>query len=265
VIEPPIGDDVPAFELPASKNRLNRVGDALRNGPIDEADESLFRSFLAVYGAALDDVGDALRAVGFEPTSRVKNRQTIIEKLNRQTSTNLTRIRDIAGCRVVLPIEVGVDRQDEVVKQLIELFGHGAKVIDRRAEPMAGYRAVHLEIQWRAIPIEVQVRTAAQHLWAEAFERFGDRVGREIRYPTPSAGAEPIVTTMDSDSVGIHSDLIAASDLIDSFERLERGLVERVLPEQHVGDTSWSDFVEEVDGLRSTILTFLVNLANRVD
>jgi ppGpp synthetase/RelA/SpoT-type nucleotidyltranferase len=36
------------------------------------------------------------------------------------------------------------------------------KLIDRRLDPRAGYRAVHLEIRREGILLEVQVRTALQ-------------------------------------------------------------------------------------------------------
>ena len=37
-------------------------------------------------------------------------------------------------------------------------------------------------------PIEVQVRTEWQHLWAEWFERLADQYGRGIRYGDPPVG-----------------------------------------------------------------------------
>lgn len=54
--------------------------------------------------------------------------------------------------------------------------------IDRRAEPSSGYRAMHVIVFPDGLPVEVQVRTELQDLWAQAFERLGDRWGRAIRY-----------------------------------------------------------------------------------
>lgn len=56
---------------------------------------------------------------------------------------------------------------------------------DRRDAPSAGYRAVHLVVTWDGCPLEVQVRTAPQHVWANAMERLADRVGRGVRYGDP--------------------------------------------------------------------------------
>jgi len=49
-------------------------------------------------------------------------------------------------------------------------------------------------------PIEVQIRTEWQHLWAEWFERLADQYGRGIRYGVPPQtggdGAQEIVDSM---------------------------------------------------------------------
>lgn len=78
--------------------------------------------------------------------------------------------------------------QDGVVAQLCTLFGdedRAPKIIDRRAVPMHGYRAVHVIVFPDGEPIEIQVRTARQHEWAELFEKLADLVGRGIRYGEP--------------------------------------------------------------------------------
>lgn len=91
-----------------------------------------------------------------------------------------------SGMRIVC----GFDRrgQDDLVEQIVALFSDGVrapKVIDRRAKPMHGYRAVHVVVFPEGAPIEIQVRTAWQHEWAEFFEKLADRVGRGIRYGEP--------------------------------------------------------------------------------
>jgi ppGpp synthetase/RelA/SpoT-type nucleotidyltranferase len=84
--------------------------------------------------------------------------------------------------------------QDRVVEQIREVFVDGArmpKLIDRRVQPVQGYRAVHVIVYPDAYPIEVQVRTEWQHLWAEWFERLADQYGRGIRYgDPPSTGGD---------------------------------------------------------------------------
>ena len=75
-----------------------------------------------------------------------------------------------------------------MVKQIVALFDDGSrvpKIVDRRAEPMHGYRAVHVIVFPEDAPIEIQVRTEWQHEWAEFFEKLADRIGRGIRYGEP--------------------------------------------------------------------------------
>lgn len=84
--------------------------------------------------------------------------------------------------------------QDELVDRLVATFADEArapKVIDRRAEPSHGYRAVHIIVFPGSVPVEIQVRTRLQHEWADMFEKLADRVGRGIRYgQTPRISAE---------------------------------------------------------------------------
>jgi ppGpp synthetase/RelA/SpoT-type nucleotidyltranferase len=84
----------------------------------------------------------------------------------------------------------GFDRggQDVLVAGLADLFSgerRTPRVVDRRAEPVQGYRAVHVIVFPQGIPIEIQVRTRWQHEWAELVEKLADRVGRGIRYGEP--------------------------------------------------------------------------------
>ncbi len=46
---------------------------------------------------------------------------------------------------------------------------------DYRDLPAGQYRAVHLVLGEPSRRVEVQIRTVAQHLWADACERFGER------------------------------------------------------------------------------------------
>jgi ppGpp synthetase/RelA/SpoT-type nucleotidyltranferase len=118
---------------------------------------------------------------------RVKTLKTTMEKLHRQPDLrSLAQIRDLAGLRIVVH-GTRVDQDDVVARVAARLpdDDRPVKVIDRRLDPRAGYRAVHLEIRREGILIEVQVRTALQHQWAELFERTADRLGRGLRYGEP--------------------------------------------------------------------------------
>jgi hypothetical protein len=55
-------------------------------------------------------------------------------------------------------------------------------VIDRRERPSHGYRAMHVVVQQQGKPVEIQVRTRLQHLWAELSEKLSDVEDPSIKY-----------------------------------------------------------------------------------
>jgi ppGpp synthetase/RelA/SpoT-type nucleotidyltranferase len=148
---------------------------------------------------------------------RVKTIKTTLEKLARQPHLkSIAQIRDFAGLRVV--VHDGRSAQDDVARRIAALFPDATrppKFIDRRADPRAGYRAVHLEVRRDGVAIEVQIRTSLQHRWAELFERAADRLGRGLRYGEQVAGITP-----GTPIAGLVRALQLAADLIDQFERV---------------------------------------------
>jgi len=130
----------------------------------------------------LDHVERRLVNLGFEPGTRVKTTQVLIEKLQRE-SCRLSQVQDLAGARVVVP---HLTAQDEAVSLMVEEFNRTGtrqcKIIDRRARPSHGYRAVHVIAYIETIPVEIQVRTKLEDAWAQIFESVADRWGRQMRY-----------------------------------------------------------------------------------
>ncbi len=116
----------------------------------------------------------------YKVTGRLKNYRTIREKLIR-SNLRLSKIRDIIGCRIVIPNSLEI--QDSVVDEILALHPNGKfRVIDRRVLSNHGYRAVHIELRQDGLISEVQVRTQIQDLWATTSEAFGELVGRGFRY-----------------------------------------------------------------------------------
>lgn len=133
------------------------------------------RSFAEAYEEVLAAVRRATRS---EPTGRpAKSTSSIVEKLCRET-IRLSQMQDIAGCRLVVK---DVRAQNEVVEQLREALPE-ALVVDRRAKPSHGYRAVHAIATAHGKPIEIQVRTELQHLWAQLSEKLSDVIDPAIKY-----------------------------------------------------------------------------------
>lgn len=172
------------MQLPISRNALDRLGQRLSQPDrATDADYDLLRQVLHVYEAALSSVRIELEALGFAVANRLKTTSTLVEKLHRERGMKLTRVQDVAGARVVVR-GTRID-QDEAVASIVAVFAGAAKppqIRDRRSKPSAGYRAVHVIVFPGNLPVEVQVRTELQHLWAQVFERLGDAWGRAIRY-----------------------------------------------------------------------------------
>jgi hypothetical protein len=168
--------------LPISRSAVERLGKRLvtQLWPAPEDVEMLQRVLLD-YGQALEEaVG--LIAAEFESTSRLKTTGSTIAKLHRLGGSMLKSIVDLAGMRIVR--DMNRSEQDDLVRKVSALLGRerSPQIIDRRLDPRFGYRAVHIVARVRGLPVEVQVRTARQHQWAEVFEKLADKVGHGIKY-----------------------------------------------------------------------------------
>jgi ppGpp synthetase/RelA/SpoT-type nucleotidyltranferase len=169
--------------LPVSKSALDRLGVRLASSDsISESDLQELAIVASAYQSALDRAKLHLGQLGYSATTRVKTTGTLIEKLQRE-SARLSQVQDLAGARIVV---VNRAKQNDAVNEIREVFerleGGGCKVIDRRENPSYGYRAVHLVVRLESVPIEIQVRTDLQDIWAQITEKLADRWGRGIRY-----------------------------------------------------------------------------------
>jgi putative GTP pyrophosphokinase len=161
------------------------------------------RSFRDAYETVVRTAREQLL---LEPTGRsAKSTSSIIEKLRRE-SIRLGQVQDIAGCRIVVS---DVLEQDRAVNSLCGVFS-GASVVDRRANPSYGYRAVHVIVPVSGKAIEIQVRTRLQHLWAELSEKYADILDLSIKY-----GGGPRV---------IRQGLADTSDFVARYENRETTL-----------------------------------------
>lgn len=159
------------------------------------------------------DVADALsKEFALQNTSRLKTRNTLVEKLVRE-KTNLVNMDDVAGVRLDAQACGVASRsaQDEVRDHVVRRFPD-CKVKDRRRSPNFGYRAVHVVVRHERRLIEVQIRTERQHQWAEMTEKLGDLVGRGLRY------GEATDNTMAGQ---MHEALLTLADLIESLEEAQ--------------------------------------------
>jgi len=144
------------------------------------------QAVLELARSRLDGLAEATGTSQLHVSQRAKTTQTIIEKLRRQGNMYLARMQDLAGIRIVGMISFA--DQDRLAAEVARWFPadpRAAKIIDRRAKPSYGYRAVHVTVSLDGLNIEVQIRTFIQHVWADLMERLADRFGRQIRYGGP--------------------------------------------------------------------------------
>jgi len=122
---------------------------------------------------------------------RLKRMPTIIDKLKRYPSMQLTTMQDIGGVRAVLSAPPDVYKLATEYKS-IGRFDH--ELVDEKdyiANPRDedGYRSLHLIYKYQNIRnpsydglrLELQLRTKLQHTWATAVETMGTFLGQALK------------------------------------------------------------------------------------
>jgi ppGpp synthetase/RelA/SpoT-type nucleotidyltranferase len=198
--------------LPTSRSQINKLGKRLAaKADISSEDAQLLEDLIACHQEALERARPRLdglaEVIGTEPlsiTSRPKTTGTIVGKLRRSPHGPLASIQDLAGFRIVGGFSF--DQQNHLRDEIMRRFPPDPRAPDykdRRAEPSYGYRAVHVLVCLEDVNIEIQIRTLAQHMWADLMERLADRLGRQIRYggapvAPPGASQEAVQALVDS-------------------------------------------------------------------
>ena len=188
-----------------SKGEYNRAGDYLRDWWMYPSskdpradDEAALRTAVelvvdwrASFQKPLNAVTQGLRqfvrreqGVGPNVTvpvaQRLKRLVTIVDKLARMPTTNLTQLQDIGGCRAVLDDQGDVYAVLERITKNWDVRGRIRDYVE--APKTSGYRAVHVAVMRQNRLIEVQLRTRAQHEWAVAVERTSARLFEGIKF-----------------------------------------------------------------------------------
>jgi putative GTP pyrophosphokinase len=131
----------------------------------------------------LDELLDqATVPLSFPVQHRVKAWSSISEKLQRVPLSlkSLRDLQDLVGFRILLQFRRDVDRVCALIGQSLRVISR-YDTLERLKEDQFGYASVHFVVEvpqaWLAVPTmsgladlraEIQVRTTAQHIWAEA-------------------------------------------------------------------------------------------------
>lgn len=149
---------------------------------IEQFDNAIktIQTYRTTFSTPLIKVNNGLRSfvrtlkIEAEVSQRLKRLSTIIEKLTtRETGLDLSRMRDIGGCRVVLEND-SVENLYKILHKMETRWGKSIiRVIDYVNNPRSsGYRAIHVEVERDERTIEVQLRTKTMHEWAQTSEFF---------------------------------------------------------------------------------------------
>jgi len=201
----PTEAEMKLLRIKISNVEVNQAGKALLHWDPDSPDAD------AVFGLNYDKIAAfrethvyALRVVttllrqralkldpGANVYSRMKRVTSVLTKLMRNSSMQVTTMQDLGGCRAVVE-DIGdvleLARQFREIKPRLE----DPKEYDYIAKPKPdGYRSMHFVIRFRtSIPgygdlpsrrIEIQVRSKLQHQWATALETIDLFTGQTLK------------------------------------------------------------------------------------
>jgi putative GTP pyrophosphokinase len=162
------------------------------------------------------DHGDGRVRERIEVTQRLKRLSTTIGKLEREQG-NITQMHDIGGVRAVLPTQ----RHVYVVRRRLLKSWTIIKERDYIAEPKdSGYRALHLIVRRHGYPIEVQLRTIGQDIWANSVEETGRQTGMELKFGSGDERLHNVFRTMAELIAAFDRAELSPDDLRAAFKRL---------------------------------------------
>jgi putative GTP pyrophosphokinase len=190
-----------------SKNQVDRAGRFVRDLTVVEGHErqpvpvagerfiealTIIESWRALHARPLRKVNANLRyyvskvgAGEHSVTQRLKRLPTIIDKLARHPTMQLTTMEDIGGVRAVLECQEQVDAiVGDLRRQSRWSIRRIREYVDGRdpGPKDDGYRAVHVIVKKDTRYIEIQLRTRQQDAWAQSVEKDMRRLGAGLKF-----------------------------------------------------------------------------------
>lgn len=232
-----------------SKGKINRAGDHVRHGIAIAEDHEIIQMWRASHRSVLNTFQAILRNRTRDSTARVaqrlKRKSTIYDKLDREPGMELSRMDDIAGCRIIFRNirQLRAFRTQFHKARFNHRLRHEANPdkYDYIASPKkTGYRGIHdiyaydvssnSGVDLKGLNVEIQYRTAIQHAWATAveivgvitesqpkFQRGDERITLAMSY------ASEILARAHEQQKGPHPE-IDDIELVQSFLNLDKEL-----------------------------------------
>ncbi len=170
---------------------IRHVVDPDRRGSYDEfvAAFDTIQLFRAAHQTPLVKANMGLRSIASSEgvpaviSQRLKRMATIMDKLHRHPTMDLSRMQDIGGCRAVVESIEELRRMERKLKHNRPPVGYDDYIVNPRG---SGYRAVHVVVCYEDQEridrrIEVQLRTPHMHAWAIAVERLSGRLDVDVK------------------------------------------------------------------------------------
>jgi putative GTP pyrophosphokinase len=131
-------------------------------------------------------LGEAGITIGFPIQNRVKTWESISEKLKRLPSRfkKVTDLQDLVGLRLILLFKRDIPKTCDLISNKFSVIRR-YDTQERLGADQFGYSSIHFVInlpqEWLSVPTfskmgniiaEIQVRTLAQHMWAETSHKL---------------------------------------------------------------------------------------------
>ncbi|MBR5902081.1 RelA/SpoT domain-containing protein [bacterium] len=174
-------------KLEYSKGQILKAGRNIKKGCLDLESEKVLNNWRASHAFPMHVIYIHLRRFTKNKSNiivaeRLKRKDSIINKLEREPFMSLWEMQDIGGCRMVVPPGENVyeyfEKYDKSRKRHIKI-----RVKDYIKNPKEdGYRSLHAVYKYhsdkredynRNMLIEIQFRSRLQHAWATAVETMG--------------------------------------------------------------------------------------------
>lgn len=230
-----------------SKSRVNKAGENIRDNCATSEDYKVVETWRASHRSVLNTFQSILRnrtkGKHIAVAQRHKRKNTIFNKLKRIPKMELSRMDDVAGCRLIF----------QSIKELYRFrnnihsakFSHEIKneqdKYDYIKKPKrTGYRGIHDVYSYdvnsevgkdkKGLLVEIQYRTKVQHAWATAVELIGFITESQPkfqqgdqRYEECMALASEILARHHEKTTGPFP-LLSNKTLIENFSNLESEL-----------------------------------------
>ena len=147
-----------------------------------------------------------------------QNLPTLVGKLARFPEMEVARMQDIGGTRAIIPSRSEIERVVRRIRKNSDVL----RFDDYTEAPKAtGYRAVHVVVKRRGLPIEIQLRTPLQQRWAAEVDRAAGHLGGGLK---EGVGSEKIVQSFCdlADAIALLGDGPATQEVEDMFVTVRR-------------------------------------------